>query len=257
MASHTPNNSFKNKIIAHRGWQSRHPENSLSGISQALHLGIQHIEIDINLSADHVPVLCHDANLQRLCGIDKNVQDCTYKQLMSFSFHEPKRLGNTHNPTPIFSLSDCAALIAQHPEATLYVEIKTSSLLTFGREIVLNALTKSLKNIMRQVALISFDLDVLLLAKQTTDFNLLIPVLRKQKQWYDGSLTILSPKIVFCDIKLIPSTPIKQLPFPVAIYEIDDYHQAKELIHQGALLIESFTSGELLAADQAANQALQ
>jgi glycerophosphoryl diester phosphodiesterase len=57
------------ELIAHRGWPRRHPENSLPGIEAALMAGAGYVEVDVQLSADRVPVLFHDAGLERLCGV--------------------------------------------------------------------------------------------------------------------------------------------------------------------------------------------
>jgi glycerophosphoryl diester phosphodiesterase len=37
--------------------------------------------MDIQLTKDKRPVVCHDINLQRLCGVDKNVSDLNYDEL--------------------------------------------------------------------------------------------------------------------------------------------------------------------------------
>jgi len=51
-------------LVAHRGWQRRYPENTLPAIKGALDAGARYIEVDVQLSADGVPVLFHDRTLQ-------------------------------------------------------------------------------------------------------------------------------------------------------------------------------------------------
>lgn len=257
MLSHNRTIDFKDKLIAHRGWQHQYPENSYAGIKSALQLGIRHIEIDIQLSADRIPVLAHDIDLQRLCGIELNLMYNRLSELRALSFHEPERLGTAHKPTHLLTLAECADLIGQYPEATLYVELKRKSLIHFGRSTVLSEVVKSLSNIIDQVALISFDIETLLLAKNTTPFTSLIPVLSDINQWHDGSLTDLAPTQVFCKILRLPldsntdTFTAKNLAYRVAVYEVDNYALALELINQGVDMIESFSCGELLAAHQA------
>jgi glycerophosphoryl diester phosphodiesterase len=53
------------EIIAHRGLPREHPENSLPGFAAALALGVDGIELDVQLSADGVPVVHHDPRLGR------------------------------------------------------------------------------------------------------------------------------------------------------------------------------------------------
>lgn len=81
---------------SHRGDSSRYPENSAEGIYSAVLLGADMIEIDIRLTADHVPVLMHDATLTRTTDVDEkkgkdglpssvNVVDWTYDQLLALN----------------------------------------------------------------------------------------------------------------------------------------------------------------------------
>lgn len=53
------------KIIAHRGASREEPENTLASINRALELGVDYIEIDVQLSADGIPVVLHDNTLCR------------------------------------------------------------------------------------------------------------------------------------------------------------------------------------------------
>jgi len=52
-------------IIAHRGASGSAPENTLRAFALAIELGAEAIELDLRLSADGVPVVCHDPTLDR------------------------------------------------------------------------------------------------------------------------------------------------------------------------------------------------
>lgn len=52
-------------IAAHRGGAALWPENSLTAIRSAAALPIAQIEVDVHLAADGVPVVIHDATLDR------------------------------------------------------------------------------------------------------------------------------------------------------------------------------------------------
>lgn len=53
---------------AHRGlWGGGVPENSLAAFAAAREAGVG-VELDVHLTADHVPVVFHDAGLERMCG---------------------------------------------------------------------------------------------------------------------------------------------------------------------------------------------
>ncbi len=52
-------------VIAHRGNSMHAPENTLESLHQGVALGADGLEFDVRLSADGVPVLMHDATLDR------------------------------------------------------------------------------------------------------------------------------------------------------------------------------------------------
>src|SRR5687767_11362475 len=47
-------------VISHRGFCAEHKENTLNAFQAAIALGVDGIETDVRLSADRLPVLCHD-----------------------------------------------------------------------------------------------------------------------------------------------------------------------------------------------------
>ena len=52
-------------VISHRACAGHAPENTLAGIRRALELGADGIEIDVQATADGVPVLMHDLTVDR------------------------------------------------------------------------------------------------------------------------------------------------------------------------------------------------
>ncbi|MBT2383460.1 glycerophosphodiester phosphodiesterase [Streptomyces sp. ISL-11] len=54
--------------VAHRGDPYVHRENTLASLRSALRAGAGAVEIDVRLTRDGVPVLLHDATLERLWG---------------------------------------------------------------------------------------------------------------------------------------------------------------------------------------------
>ena len=71
------------EIIAHRGFSSIAPENTLAAFEQAIARGASSIEFDIQLSADSVPVIFHDAALDRITGISGKVRDKNLSELQT------------------------------------------------------------------------------------------------------------------------------------------------------------------------------
>lgn len=77
---------FEKVYIAHRGLfdnESDHPENSSKAFSLAMQYGFG-IELDVRLTKDGIPVVFHDDNLFRICGVRKKAEDCTDEELREY-----------------------------------------------------------------------------------------------------------------------------------------------------------------------------
>ena len=87
-------------IIAHRGNAAEFPENTLQGLESAVSLGIRHIEFDVQLTADMVPVLFHDADLARVAGRPECVHDLTWSALTEIPVGRLGRKTRKVEPAP-------------------------------------------------------------------------------------------------------------------------------------------------------------
>ena len=68
--------------LAHRGDWRQAPENTIPALTAALGVpGCDGVEFDVRLSADGVPVLCHDETLQRVFGRPERVDGLTAREL--------------------------------------------------------------------------------------------------------------------------------------------------------------------------------
>jgi glycerophosphoryl diester phosphodiesterase len=57
------------------------PENTLASFAQALKLGAEAIEMDVQLSSDDHLVIFHDADLERVTGISGSVQKTSWRRI--------------------------------------------------------------------------------------------------------------------------------------------------------------------------------
>ena len=72
----------KPHILAHRGFaRSGVDENTAAAFSAALALGATHIETDVRVTKDLVPVLFHDETLQRTMSDPRPVEEVTWEEL--------------------------------------------------------------------------------------------------------------------------------------------------------------------------------
>lgn len=69
------------QITAHRGSSRSAPENTLSAMEAAIAELADSIELDVQLTADGVVVLGHDANLKRVAGINRAISSMTFEEL--------------------------------------------------------------------------------------------------------------------------------------------------------------------------------
>jgi glycerophosphoryl diester phosphodiesterase len=68
-------------VISHAACGGHAPENTLAGIRKAIELGADAIEIDVQASADGVPVLMHDLTVDRTTNGSGAVAELTLAQL--------------------------------------------------------------------------------------------------------------------------------------------------------------------------------
>lgn len=68
-------------VIAHRGYSAVAPENSLAAVDAARALDVDFIEVDTSTSADGVPIILHDADLNRTTNRKGPVINLTAEEL--------------------------------------------------------------------------------------------------------------------------------------------------------------------------------
>ena len=108
---------FYGRNIAHRGLYEADqsvPENSLSAFARAADNGYG-IELDVQLSADGKVVVFHDDTLDRVCGVDKRVDELDYGDLKELPLYK------TTERVPLFT----DVLDTVGGRVPLIVELKT------------------------------------------------------------------------------------------------------------------------------------
>ena len=70
-------------VMAHRGLSADAPENTLYAFSDAISVGADFIELDVQQTRDGVLVVMHDSNLKRTTGMNKNIWDVDYADIQN------------------------------------------------------------------------------------------------------------------------------------------------------------------------------
>ena len=102
---------MKTRIIAHRGGASMWPENTLMAFDQALRLGCDGLELDLQLTNDDELVVHHDANLRSdsTCRNGEwipeassplRLEDMTYRELTDFEVGICRENSDIHQKHP-------------------------------------------------------------------------------------------------------------------------------------------------------------
>ncbi len=79
-------------VISHRACAGHAPENTLAGVRAALDFGADGIEIDVQCSADGVPVLMHDLTVDRRTNGTGDVAKLTLEQLKALDAGDGERI---------------------------------------------------------------------------------------------------------------------------------------------------------------------
>jgi glycerophosphoryl diester phosphodiesterase len=153
-------------IIAHRGDSAHRPENTLSSFASALELGVELVEMDVQLSRDGEVVVIHDPTVDRTTDGRGRVREMTLGELRRLSAGYPVRYGAAFAGERIPTLAQVLGLLRDRARAM--IEIKGESV-TSDAEGGIEALTVAevrRAGLEKDVALISFDRRALLRCRQ-------------------------------------------------------------------------------------------
>jgi len=237
----------KPAFIAHRGYTRHYPENTLIGIEAALNNGASFIEIDIQITADLIPVLFHDVDLYRVTGQAGNINDVKFAQLNELSACEAARFEDRYKDVPIPSLAALVEFLHHWPDTRVFVEIKTESLDRFGIEKITRIVLDTISPLKERCIPISYN-DVALRYARKSGTDHIGWIIKSYDEKSYGIAESLLPDYLFCNyIKLPPPpTPLWAGSWHWATYEITDPTLALALADRGVELIETMEIGEML-----------
>ena len=235
-------------IVAHRGNAAEFPENTLEALQSAVDLGVRHIELDVQLSADRVPFLLHDADFRRMSGRADSAFELAWQEIAALPMAEPERFGRDYAHIRPCSLEQLAAALARWADVTAFVEIKRASLRRFGQAVVLTRMTECLAEVRDRCVFISFDRPCLEELRRGGSVRI---------GWVVGDYdeaaravaAALAPEFLFCDVeRLSPGgAPLWPGPWGWAIYEIRDASTARAVGARGAGFVETMSVRALQA----------
>jgi glycerophosphoryl diester phosphodiesterase len=241
------------ELIAHRGNAAEFPENTLEALASAVELGVRYVELDVQLTADHVPALFHDSNLVRVAGRSECVHELNWQQLAEIPVGEPTRFGSRFadvRPPALHALAE--ALPGWHG-VTAFVEIKRSSLRRFGHETVVEQVVRALHGVLDQCVWISFDLPCVEALRRMTGARIGW-VLERYDEVSLRNAQAAQPDFLFADVERMPPelAGLWAGTWDWAIYEVQDLGTAQRCRRLGARFVETMTVRKMVDAIAAA-----
>ncbi len=235
------------ELVAHRGYARRFPENTLAALEGAVAAGARYIEVDVQLTADGVPVLFHDRDCRRLCNVAGEIADHNLAAVMTFAVSWPEPAGTSHPVLPVAKVADLAAFLVSHAAVTVFVEIKREAARRFGPERVVRATHDVLKPVLSQTVLISFSRPVLVAARAL--WPAIGLVTKHYREFRASDRAALAPEYHFCDVDGLPRRGVLgHEGSTLVVYEVDDAGHARTLHARGVRFIETFAFAELARA---------
>lgn len=234
------------RLIAHRGYALHYPENTLIAFRAAAEAGADAVELDVQFSADGVPVVIHDAELVRTAGLPGRIDMLSWEALRGTSVHEPGRFGNRFQSEPLVSLATAAKALAAYPALQVFIEVK-------GETVKPERLPELLQRVLEDSAvlgdrrvIISFMDGVARLAPGISDVETgwVLPAWTPEMLKHAREL---APHYLFCNRELLPVDG-QTLPsggWHWAIYEVVSADETRQLARRGVSHVETMQIGEL------------
>lgn len=214
-------------ILGHRGAPVAETENTVASVRRAVALGVDAVEIDVQLTADGEPAVVHDWSLERLAGSPLVVERVAWRKLAHLAVHDP-RLDAPRRPIPRLG----ELLDAVPPRLPLNVELKRREA-DPGRlaDAVLAHLTGR-----PRVWVSSFDWELLAVLRRRDPGLPLAPLASRRRRRFEAAAAELDAVALHCATRVVSRallTRARRVGRPLLVYTVDDPSQARELIARG------------------------
>ncbi|MGD8430305.1 MAG: glycerophosphodiester phosphodiesterase family protein [Ectothiorhodospiraceae bacterium] len=234
-------------LVAHRGERAHFPENTVPALLGAVRAGAAAVEFDIRFTADGEPVLCHDADLSRICGERVFLRDISLERLRRYHACEPERFGDRFSDVPVPTLADAVAALAEERPVTLFAEIKTDAVAHSARPTAVESILSACGPVLDRTVIIGFDEGLLRLARSlgAPEIGWVASALSRQVA---DRAEALAPEYLFVDRKVVPQGRLWPGNWRWVVYEVNDALEAERLAKAGAWGVETASVADLAAA---------
>ena len=219
------------------------------GVDYALRCGAKWIEVDVQLTADGTPLLCHDPTLERSSRFSKSVACSSTAEVQQHGAWFADRFGTRFRGVPFATLEQLCIMIRDHnarnsfeEPVRLFVELKGESAQQFGHQHLFDLISSVLARHAKDQdigAVISMDAELCERIRSSrwpcgwvfSSWN------ADTRQKAEG----LAPEFLFCNVKQFPKLreDVWQGPWRWVIYTVNDVATARAVMAMGVDLIET------------------
>jgi len=228
------------RLVAHRGQKFTLPENTLESIRQAINCGARAVEFDVQMTADHVPVISHNSSLLKTAGVNINITKTNYTDLKDISVGEKSKFSDKYLSVTLPSLQDMVTMLKETPEVKVFVELKNKSVNVFGITCLVKQVLCQLTPIQKHCVVIADNLQALLTLRQQST----IPVGWIIHRWHEDDLKLAKKSEV--DYMVINQKYYTAHDYNFAaddwdwmVYQTNDADEALAFFDQGVRFVET------------------
>lgn len=208
-------------VVSHRGGGALAPENTIAAATAALEAGFEWVEVDVALTADRVPVLMHDATVDRTTDGSGRLADLTYAQVQQLD--AGAWFGKAFTGTRVPTLEEFLTVLADsHGRAV--IELKGEWDVEAGAALVSALRAHGLE---RRVALASFQPGALLSTSSASKLAFRLLVLKRLPRDIGQAVAGADARGVVVDWAAVARRPevvdeLHELGLRVVVYTVND-----------------------------------
>jgi glycerophosphoryl diester phosphodiesterase len=221
-------------LVAHRGNAGEFPQNTLPAVQSALDLGARFVAVDVQSSANGVPMVVREHDLSRCAGIAGVVGNFTAAELAQIDVSEPEKFGDRFRGTCIPRLVDVLSLISQRRETTLFAYLGRASLARLGQELMVSQIAEALRPFRSRCIVVSTDLAVVYRARHSSGLQVGWQITTDNthtRLQYEA----LRPEFLLVDrASLPPKSALWRGPWRWVVHDVTTIEVALELAERGA-----------------------
>ncbi|MGN0574301.1 MAG: glycerophosphodiester phosphodiesterase [Acutalibacteraceae bacterium] len=111
------------KVISHRGANLRAPQNTIPAFQKSLEIGVDGFETDVHMTADGVPVICHNYTIDETSNGTGEIASKTLEELRRYDFGS--YFSDEFKRTKIPTLDEFLSLCETADIEIMNIELKT------------------------------------------------------------------------------------------------------------------------------------